>query len=165
LIQERKIRMPRRILTTASIAVVIAVAIGSGAAPAAGGPCALLTANDVTAVLGMPVKGVDAGDSEECMYASETQDSAGEQATVTLRVHGGRADFDQSVSMAQQYGMPYTPLSGLGDKAYENNKCGEQCATVGVIKGKAYFTVMVQEDLNHSRSAVALARNIADRIK
>ena len=73
-------------------------------------------------------------------------------------------DFDQNVSMGQQYGMPYTPLSGVGDKAYENNNCGEQCAQVGVMKGKTYFTVMVQEDLNHTRSAVALARKVAHRM-
>jgi hypothetical protein len=31
--------------------------------------------------------------------------------------------------------------------------------------GKTYFTVMVQEDVNHSRLAVALARKVAARIK
>jgi hypothetical protein len=31
--------------------------------------------------------------------------------------------------------------------------------------GKTYFTVMVQEDVNHSRLAVALARKVAVRIK
>jgi len=33
------------------------------------------------------------------------------------------------------------------------------------LMGKTYFTVMVQEDVNHSRLAVALARKVAARIK
>ena len=155
--------MPRIKSQLAAVAVIIVV--GMGARVQAASPCTLLTADDVTAVLGMPVKGLETGVSYECMYASESPGFQGEHPTVTLTVHGGRADFDQSVSMGRQYGMPYTPLSGVGDKAYENNNCGEQCAEVGVMKGKAYFTVMVQEDLNHSRSAVALARKVSERIK
>jgi hypothetical protein len=146
-------------------AIVVIMVVGFRTRAQAANPCALLTADDVTAVLGTPVKGQDTGVSYECMYTSESPGFQGEHPTVTLTVHGGRADFDQSVSMGQQYGMPYTALSGLGDKAYENNSCGEQCAQVGVMKGKAYFTVMVQEDLNHSRSAVALARKVSERIK
>jgi hypothetical protein len=144
--------------------VLVIMVFGMGARAQAASPCALLSADDVSAVLGMPVKGQDTGVSYECMYTSESTGFQGEVPTVTLTVHGGRADFDQSVSIGQQYGMPYTSLSGVGDKAYENNNCGEQCAEVGVMKGKTYFMVMVQEDVNHTRSAVALARKVAHRM-
>jgi hypothetical protein len=155
--------MPR--IKSQLVAVAVIVVVGLSTRAQAANSCALLTADDVAAVLGTPVKGQDTGVSYQCMYASTSPGFEGEYATVTLIVHGGRADFDQSVSMGKQYGMPYTSLSGLGDKAYENNSCGEQCAQVGVIKGKIYFTVMVQEDLNHSKSAVALARKVSERIK
>jgi hypothetical protein len=148
----------------AAVAAIVMLGF-STRAEAANSCAALLTANDVAAVLGTPVKAQDTGVSYQCMYISESPGFQGEYPTVTLIVHGGRADFDQSVSLGKQYGMPYASLSGLGDKAYENNSCGEQCAEVGVMKGKVYFTVMVQEDLNHSKSAVALARKVSDRIK
>ncbi len=147
----------------AAVAVIIALGIGPRAHAAS---CAgLLTASDVSAVLGMPVQGQDTGIPDDCMFASRTTGFEGEQPTVTLMVHGGRADFDQAVSTGQQYGMPTVPLSGIGDKAYENNNCGEQCAQVGVMKGNTYFTVMVQEDVNHTRNAAALARIVAKRIR
>jgi hypothetical protein len=131
-------------------------------------PCTLLPASDVSTALGMPVKNDDAaseGVTNECLYDATTTGFEGETPRVTLFLIGGRADYDRDVSTAQQYGMPYAALSGLGDKAYINNSCGEQCAAVGVLKGRNYFQVQVQEDVNHSRNATALARKVAERIR
>lgn len=155
--------MPR-IKSQLAAAVVIA-AVGFGSRAHAASCAGLLTASDASTVIGMPMNGKDTGVDYQCMFTTESTGFEGEHPTVTLIVHGGRADFDQSVSIGQQYGMPTTPLSAIGDKAYENNSCGEQCAEVGVMKGKTYFTVMVQEDVNHTRSAAALARIVVKRIR
>jgi hypothetical protein len=159
--------MPLRTLMRVTIAVAIAVGIGAGArdgVAASHAPCSLLTADDVGAVLAGPIKGQDSGVDNECMYLSDGTQWDGEDATVSLIVQGGRADYEQSLSWGAKYGMPYTQLSGVGNKAYENNGCGEQCSQVGVLKGNTFFLLMVQLDPNHARSAVALARKVAARL-
>jgi hypothetical protein len=158
--------MLRGKLQLAAVAIVMVVGVGTRAQAAS--PCALLTTNDVSTALGMPVKNDDTaseGVTNECIYESTTTAFEGETPTVTLIISGGRAEYDQAVSTGKQFGMPTTPLSGIGDQAYENNNCGEQCAQVGVMEGKTYFTLMVQEDVNHTRNAAALARKVAERMK
>jgi hypothetical protein len=156
--------MPRRKSQIAAVAIMIVGAFGVKAQAA---PCAgLLTTSDVSTALGSSVTAQDNGGVPyECIFTSNSTGFQGETPTVTLIVHGGRSDFDQSVNMGAQYGMTDSPLSGVGDKAYLNSHCGEQCAEVEVMKGKTYFTVMVQEDPNHSQAAVALARKVAARIR
>jgi hypothetical protein len=160
--------MPRTTLMRITIAVAIAVAIGAIAEDgfaASHAACSLLTSDDVAAVLGGPVRPQDtAGDPTECIYNTDGTQWDGEDATVTLIVQGGRAEYEQGVSWGAKYGQPYTQLSGLGNKASENNHCGEQCSQVGVLKGNTYFSLMVQLDPNHAKSAVALARKVASRL-
>jgi hypothetical protein len=159
--------MPLRTSMRLAIAMIIAagiVAIAQDGFAASHAPCSLLTADDVGAVLAGPIKGQDAGVDNECIYLSDGTQWDGEDATVTLIVQGGRAEFEQSLSWGAKYGSPYTQLSGLGNKAFENNNCGEQCSQVGVLKGNVYFSLMVQLDPNHARSAVALAHKVASRL-
>ncbi len=148
---------------------------GGGHAPAAGaghGPCALLAADDVSAVLGAPVKVDNPGIGDECIYGRvNTKVTMGEDATVTLSLNQdyGRLNFDENFRSREKYGVPITLLSGLGDKAYQENECIGTCSDVGVLKGDTFFIITVllaDTDTKEfaSRSAVALARKVADRM-
>ena len=161
--------MLRRTLMTSIIALTIAaltIAVVSGAqAQAADAPCILLTADDVTAVLGGPLVGPNS-DSTSCVYSSQATSWNGQNASATLMLAGGRAEYAQSVGFGAKYGgTPYPTLNGVGDKAYENNSCGDQCSEVGVLKKNTFFILTVQEDPKHATSAVTLARKAASRIK
>lgn len=151
--------MLRRMLMTSIIALTIAVVSGVQA-QAADAPCILLTADDVTAVLGGPLVGPNS-DSTSCVYTSQATTWNGQNASATLMIAGGRAEYTQSVGFGAK---SYTTLNGVGDKAYENNRCGDQCSEVGVLKGKTFFILTVQ-DPKHATSAVTLARKAAARIK
>lgn len=137
------------------------------------GACALLTAEDVAAVYGGPVKLTSA--DNPCVY-----DGDATHAQLELN-DGGRREFDKTIRQlqeyAQQYGpgcqtppclVPLTKLSGVGDAAYLNasqsNGSGGQ---VYGMKGGTYFTISVQSDSANldNRTAVALARKVADRMK
>jgi hypothetical protein len=151
--------MPRRIL----IALIVGLTLAVGAQPQAADPCALLTSDDISAVLGGPVNAPNS-DSQTCVYTTQGTTWNGDNAQVTLMLAGGRADFDRGFSFAATSGMPDTPLSGIGDKAYENNQCGDQCSQVNVLKKGTYFLITVQEDPKHAKSAVTLARKVAARL-
>ena len=155
--------MLRRTLMASIIALTIAVVSGAQA-QAADAPCILLTADDVTAVLGGPLVGPNS-DSTSCVYSSQATSWNGQNASATLMMAGGRAEYAQSAGFGATSGTPYTILKGVGDKAYENNGCGDQCSQVGVLKGKTFFILTVQEDPKHATTAVTLARKAAARIK
>ena len=149
---------------TLAIAMTIAAAIGGMQALAAEDPCSLLTAADVTAIVGGPLLAPNS-DAQSCQYSSTGTTWNGEDASAMLLLSGGRAEYEQSVGMGAKYGTSYAPLSGIGDKAYENNNCGDQCSQVGVLKKGTYFILTVQGDPKHAKSAVALARKVAARMK
>lgn len=128
-------------------------------------PCALLTANDVATVLGDSVTWSSAGSggpnaASACSYATTNN------ADVDINL-GGRAEFEKLPS--QLSGM--TPLSGVGDAAYNGPKSTGGSgggAQVFVLKGATYFYITVQSDngdTNDARTAAALARKVAARIK
>jgi len=155
--------MFHRTLMASIIALTIAV-VSSGQAQAADAPCILMTADDVTAVMGGPLVGPNS-DSTTCAYTSQSTTWNGQNASATLMIAGGRAEYAQSVGFGGKYGgTPYSTLNGVGDKAYENNSCGEQCSQVGVLKKNTFFMITVQEDPKHAQSAVTLARKAAARI-
>jgi hypothetical protein len=160
--------MPLMNLMRITIAVAIVIGIGAFARSgfaASHAACSLLTSDDVAAVLGGPVRPQDTGgDPTQCIYNTDGTQWDGEDATVTLIVQGGRAEYDQYLNWGAKYGMPNTQLSGLGSKAFENNNCGEQCSQVDVLKGNTNFTLMVQLDPKHAQSAVALAHRVAGRL-
>jgi len=155
--------MLRRTLMTSIIALTIAVVSGAQAR-AADAPCILLTADDVTAVMGGPLVGPNS-DSTSCAYSSQATTWNGQNASATLMMAGGRAEYAQSVGFGATSGTPYPTLTGVGDKAYENNGCGDQCSEVGVLKKSTFFILTVQEDPKHATAAVILARKAAARIK
>jgi hypothetical protein len=155
--------MLRRRLMTSIIALTIA-AVSGAQAQAADAPCILLTADDITAVLGGPLGGPNS-DSTSCVYTSQATSWNGQNASATLMLAGGRAEYAQSVGFGAKYGTPYPTLTGVGDKAYENNSCGDQCSEVGVLKKNTFFMITVQEDPKHATSAVTLARKAAARVK
>lgn len=136
---------------------------GAGGQAQAANPCTLLTADDVTAAMGGPLVGPNS-DSTSCSYSSEATTWDGQDASATLMLAGGRAEYAQSVGFGAKYGTPYTTLQGVGDKAYENNGCGDQCSQVGVLKNNTFFILTVQEDPKHVKSAVTMARKVAARI-
>ncbi|HUA32330.1 MAG TPA: hypothetical protein VMA09_01900 [Candidatus Binataceae bacterium] len=154
--------MPRAKSLLATVAVI--VMIGLGAQAYAIVPCALLTADDVAGVTGGAVNEISAAGtpmaSTTCTYSTSV-----DNGTVTLMLGGGAAQFDQSVSFGAKNGMPYTALSGVADKAYVNNQCGQPCAQVFALKGSTYFLITVQQGPNDARSAEALARKVAARTK
>jgi hypothetical protein len=152
-----------RTLMTSIIALTIA-GVSGAQAQAADASCNLLTADDVAAVIGGPLVGPNS-DSTTCAYTSQATTWNGQNATATLMIAGGRAEYAQSVGFGAKYGPPYTTLNGVGDKAYENNSCGDQCSQVGVLKKNTFFMITVQEDPKHAKSAVTLARKAAARIK
>jgi hypothetical protein len=123
------------------------------------GPCALLTADDIAAVLGELVTWSSAG-ADTCKYST-----AG-HADVDLNLAGGRAEFHKLPS--ELPGM--TALSGVGNVAYNGPKSTGGSgggAQVFVLKGNIYFYITVQSergDASDARSAVALARKVAGRI-
>jgi len=129
---------------------------------AAHGACALLTANDVATVLGDSVTWSSAGADtpDRCSYSTTGH------ADVDLNLAGGRAEFHKLPS--ELPGM--TTLSGVGDAAYNGPKStggSGAGAQVFVLKGNTYFYITVQSergDASDARSAVALARKVADRI-
>jgi hypothetical protein len=167
--------IPRRISIPASIAVVIALAIGVRARAqeeyrvtkiAAQDPCALLTANDIATVLHDSVTWSSAGSggptaATACSYSTTNH------ADIELSLAGGRADFEKLPS--QLSGM--TRLSGVGDAAYNGPPSTGGSGAGGqvfVLKGGTYFYITVQSDSGDAadfRSAAALARKVADRIK
>ena len=156
--------MLRRTLITSIVALTVAVVSGARA-QAADAPCILLTADDVTAVMGGPLVGPNS-DSTSCAYSSQATTWNGQNASATLMMAGGRAEYAQSVGFGAKYGgTPYPTLNGVGDKAYENNSCGDQCSEVGVLKKSTFFILTVQEDPKHATSAVTLARKAAARVK
>jgi len=127
--------------------------------------CALLTADDVAAVLGESVTWSSAGsggtnDPLACSYSTTNH------ADVDLSLAGGRAEFRKLPS--ELSGM--TALSGVGDAAYNGPKStggSGAGAQVFVLKGNTYFYITVQSergDASDARSAVALARKVANRI-
>jgi len=126
------------------------------------GPCALLTANDVATVLGDSVTWSSAGADtpDRCSYSTTGH------ADIDLNLAGGRAEFHKLPS--ELPGM--TTLSGVGDAAYNGPKStggSGAGAQVFVLKGNTYFYITVQSesgDASDARSAVALARKVADRI-
>ena len=151
--------------TFMTLIVAAAMAVGCGAqARAAQPPCTLLTADDVTALMGGPLVGPNS-DSMTCQYSSQSTTYNGQDASATLMIAGGRSEYDQSVGFGAKYGTPYTILSGVGDRAFENNGCGDQCSQVGVLKKGIFFELTVQDDPKHAKSAITLARKVADRIK
>ena len=116
-------------------------------------PCSLLTAGDISAVLGSPVTWSSAGAGGPtadtvCSYSTD------DHTSITVSVNGGRADFDNNTrqmnSMASQYHMqPLIPVSGVGDKAFMNPPStggGGAGRQVYVLKGGTYFYVGVQSD-------------------
>jgi hypothetical protein len=142
---------------------------------AAQGACALLTAEDVAAVYGGPVKLTSGPLDNPCVY-----DGDATHAQLELN-DGGRREFDKTIRQLQEYAQQYGPgcqtppclvplakLSGVGDAAYLNasqsNGSGGQ---VYGMKGGTYFTISVQSDSANldNRTAVALARKVADRMK
>jgi hypothetical protein len=153
-------------------AVVIAVTIGAGARAQAAAlkACALLTADDVAAVLGDKVTWSSAeasgSDDASCSYATKViGDDAAE-----LKVAGGRAEFDETVRQLQdiskQYHVaPLTPLSGVGDSAFLNTS-GDDTAQVYVMKGGTYFYITVAcKRAKCASLGSALAHKVIDRIK
>lgn len=152
--------MPRRILTLATVAMVVAIGAGAQAA----GPCDLLTADDVASVLGKPVK-VIMSSSDMCYYDSGGTKWQGNDAEVHFALVP-RDTFDPTIKANLKAGT-YHPLSGVGDKAYLST-FGEdvnQSADMMVVKGNTHFSLTVEEDPKHAKSVVALARKVADRIK
>src|SRR5277367_653251 len=101
--------MLRRTLMTSIIGLTIAVASGAQA-QAAGAPCVLLTADDVTAVMGGPLVGPNS-DSTSCVYTSQATTWNGQNATATLMIAGRRAEYAQSVGFGAKYGTPYPTLN------------------------------------------------------
>jgi len=164
----------------ATVAIVFAVAIGAGtpAQAAAQKACALLTADDVAAVLGDKVtwSSAEAGGSDDgtsCSYATKV---LGDDAA-HLALAGGRADFDTNIRQLQdmdkqyqQYHLPpLTALSGVGDVAYftmGHGSSGPVPAQVFVMKGGTYFYVeLFCKPAKCADQGAALARRVADRIK
>ena len=139
---------------------------GSGQAGAAGPqPCALLTADDVAAVMGGQVTPVsEAGtptESTVCSYGIG-------DLTVQLTLWGGRAEFDR---LTGEFGSGLIPLSGVGDKVYENLHTGNG-VQVYAVQGATSFQIDVQNgtgvasaDDPIAKSGVALAGKVVDRIK
>src|SRR5271165_2417565 len=101
--------MLRRMLMTSAIALTIAaltIAVVSGAqAQAADAPCILLTADDVTAVLGGPLVGPNS-DSTSCVYSSQATSWNGQNASATLMTGGGPAEYAQSAGFGSTSGTP-----------------------------------------------------------
>jgi hypothetical protein len=159
--------MPSRILITALIVVVIAVAIGPAAAPAAVGPCALLTPDDIVAVLGQPVTWSSAGAATDTSCTYSTQ--AGSDA-IHFEIGGGRAEFDNTIRTlksdgAQYHLPPLVAMSGVGDAAYLNTS-GTDSEQVYVIQGRTYFAItLFCERAKCADQLTALARKVANRIK
>ena len=126
------------------------------------GPCALPSAKDVATILGDSVtwSSAGAGGPDRCSYSTTGN------ADVDLNLAGGRAEFHKLPS--ELPGM--TTLSGVGDAAYNGPKStggSGAGAQVFVLKGNTYFYITVQSergDASDARSAVALARKVADRI-
>jgi hypothetical protein len=165
----------RRTSILASIAVVIAVAIGADARAqesyrlskiAAQDACALLTANDIAMVLHDSVTWSSAG-SGGPTAASACSYSTANHADIELSIAGGRAEFEKLPS--ELPGM--TRLSGVGDAGYNGPPSTGGSGAGGqvfVLKGGTYFSITVQSDSGDAadfRSAAALARKVADRIK
>jgi hypothetical protein len=129
---------------------------------AAQGACALLTAKDIATILGDSVtwSSAAADTTDRCSYSTTGH------ADVDLNLAGGRAEFHKLPS--ELPGM--TTLSGVGDAAYNGPKStggSGAGAQVFVLKGNTYFYITVQSergDASDARSAVALARKVADRI-
>ncbi len=126
--------------------------------------CALLTADDVAAVLGESVTWSSAGsggtnDALACSYSTTNH------SDVDLSLAGGGGEFHKLPS--ELPGM--TALSGVGDAAYNGPKSTGGSgggAQVFVLKGNTYFYITVQSergDASDARSAVALARKVAAR--
>jgi len=129
------------------------------------GPCALLTANDIAAVLGESADWSSAGtpspdSSTACSYSTPSG------TDVNINLAGGRAEFHKLPS--ELPGM--TALSGVGDAAYDGPKSTGGSgggAQVFVLKGNTYFYITVESDngdASDARSAAALARKVAARL-
>jgi hypothetical protein len=167
--------MLRRILLLAVIAVALAIGAGVPAQAAAQKACALLTADDVAAVLGDTVtwSSAQAGGSDDgtsCSYTTKVRGSDAAQ----LSLAGGRANFDANIRQLQdqskQYHLPpLTALSGVGDAAFltaGQGSSGPVPAQVFVMKGDTYFYVaLFCKPAQCASQGTALARRIADRIK
>jgi hypothetical protein len=174
----------------AAIAVVIAVAIGPGAAQsgvgggATNGPCgfgeyppcivakdacALLSAEVLAPVLGRGWTRQGSGPMRplpgaplinDCQY-----DGPAENEEVILRVHaGGRAQFDDEV---HKFGRGPTAFGGVGDRAYElvSPEQSPKGVQLWVVKGGTYFDLTLDSDNpNFAGWGAALARAVANRI-
>jgi hypothetical protein len=134
--------------------------VGNSGTARGGGPCALLTADDVAAVLGEPVKGevqqsymreeaVTGGGMTDpgCRYV--TADNM-RMVFLTLPLHRGRAGFDETVQLDEaaskpgtlSYGSPELAAEMRQDNAARARMAPERLSGVG---DKAYLVPGPQE--------------------
>ena len=134
--------------------------VGNGGTARGGGPCALLTADDVAAVLGEPVKGEvqQSYMREEAVTGGGMTDPGCKYVTadnmrmvfLTLPLHRGRAGFDETVQLDEaaskpgtlSYGSPELAAEMRQDNAARARMAPERLSGVG---DKAYLVPGPQE--------------------
>ena len=87
---------------------------GGGGGSSASGPCSLLTADEISAVIGLTFGvGDSGGDTHTCDWAHIENQLPTTQVIVDTNVDTGLCDEGSNAAL----GITNTPLSGIGDKA------------------------------------------------
>ncbi len=87
---------------------------GGGGGASSNDPCSLLTADQISAAIGLPFgQGDSGGDTHSCDWAHVENQLPTTQVIVDTNVDTGQCDEGSSTAL----GITDTPLSGIGDKA------------------------------------------------
>jgi hypothetical protein len=134
--------------------------VAHGAPPA--DPCALLTAAQVSAALGVTVGEGKALASSLCQWTAPGKNGRSQGVAVTI---GNAQKFAMAKTPVDAPSIKKTPVSGIGDEAVFGTS-GVQAASINVKKGDVYFAVnLVGVPIDKAQAVVtALAKDVLAKL-